>query len=142
MNSERLLRGALFIGGLLTAMIGVDHIFMPTIGYDSSVSLEMEPAVGEHFYYLGIYVICTFLLSLAFLSIYFSRVEHPRASLVVGSVLVVLWVARAILELIYPVDIRISFLQTPHSVLLSVAIFLAFIYSISAGKAWVVLGRA
>jgi hypothetical protein len=37
MNSERLLRGALFIGGLLTAMIGVDHIFMPTIGYDSSV---------------------------------------------------------------------------------------------------------
>ncbi|MGD8939534.1 MAG: hypothetical protein PVJ72_09145 [Gammaproteobacteria bacterium] len=53
MNSERLLRGALFIGGLLTAMIGVDHIFMPTIGYDSSVSLEMEPAVGEHFYYLA-----------------------------------------------------------------------------------------
>jgi hypothetical protein len=26
---------------------------MPTIGYDSSVSLEMEPAVGEHFYYLA-----------------------------------------------------------------------------------------
>jgi hypothetical protein len=102
----------------------------------------MEPAVGECFYYLGIYVICTILLLLAFLSIYFSRFEHPRASLVVGSVLVVLWVARAILELIYPVDIRIFFLQTPHSVLLSVAIFLAFIYSISAGKAWVVLGRA
>ena len=142
MNSERLLRGALLIGGLITAMIGVGHVFMPTIGYDSSVSLAMEPAIREHFYYLGTYAICAFLLSLAFISIYFSKFEYPQASLVVGSVLAVLWVARAILEFIYPVEIRIFFLQTPHSVLLPVIVFLAFIYSISALKAWVVRGRA
>jgi len=141
-NSERLLRGALLIGGLLTAMIGIGHIFMPTVGYDSAVPQAMEPAIREHFYYLGTYAICAFLLSLAFLSIYFSRLEYPRASLVVGSVLAVLWVARAILELIYPVEIRIFFLKTPHGVILLVTVFLAFIYSISAIRAWIAPGAS
>lgn len=140
MNSEYLLRGALLVGGLLTAMIGIGHIFMPAAGYDSSVPLAMEPAIREHFYYLGTYAICTFLLSLGFLSIYFSRFEYPRASLVVGSVLAVLWVARAILEFIYPVEVRIFFLATPHSVLLPIILFLAVIYTISALKAWLVPG--
>jgi len=139
-NSERLLRWALLVGGLLTAMIGIGHIFMPTIGYDSAIPQALDPAVREHFYYLGTYAICTFLLSMSFLSIYFSRLEYPRASLVVGAVLAVLWIARAILELIYPVEIQIFFLKTPHSVLLPVIVFLAFIYSISALKAWIVPG--
>lgn len=138
MNTERLLRGALLVGGLLTAVIGIGHIFMPTVGYDSSIPLAMEPAIREHFYYLGTYAICAFLLSLAFLSIYFSSLEYSQASLVVCSVLAVLWVARAILELLYPVEIRIFFLQTPHGVLLPVIVFLALIYSSSALKAWVV----
>jgi hypothetical protein len=142
LNSELLLRGALIIGGLLTAMIGIGHIFMPTLGYDRSVSMAMEPAIREHFYYLGTYAICAFLLSLAFLSIYFSRIEYSRASLVVGSVLAVLWIARAILEFIYPVEIRIFFLQTPHGVLLSVVVFLAFIYSFSALSAWTAMARS
>jgi hypothetical protein len=115
---------------------------MPSIGYDSSLSLAVAPAVREHFYYLGTYAIYVFLLSLAFLSIYFSRFEYPLASLVVGSILAVLWVTRAILEFIFPVEFKIFFLQTPHSVLLAVIVFLAFIYSISAIKAWVVTGRA
>lgn len=141
MNTERLLRVALLVGGLLTAMIGIGHIFMPTAGYDSSVPLAMEPVIREHFYYLGTYAICAFLLSLAFLSIYFSRLEYPRASLVVCSVLAVLWVARTILEFLYPVEIRIFFLQKPHGVLLPVIAFLAFIYSISALKSWVLGAR-
>jgi hypothetical protein len=138
-TAKLLLRGTLFIGGLLTAVIGIGHIFMPTLGYDSSVPLAMEPAVRDHFYYLGTYAICAFLLSFALISLYFSKLEFPKASLVVCSILAVFWIARAVLEFLYPVEIKIFFLQTPHSVLMSVIVFLAFIYSFSALKGWIVL---
>lgn len=134
MNTQLLLRGTLLIGGLLTAVIGIGHIFMPTAGYDSSVPQMMDSAVRDHFYYLGTYAICAFLLSFAFLSIYFSGLKYPQASLIVCSVLAVFWVVRAILEFLYPVEIRIFFLRTPHSVLLPVILLLAIAYSISALK--------
>jgi hypothetical protein len=135
-KAEPLLRRALLIGGLITAVIGGGHIFMPTAGYDSSIPLSMEPLIRDHFYHLGTYAICGFLLSFAFLSLYFSRLAYPQASLVVCSALAVFWLVRAVFEFLYPVEIRIFFLQTPHYVLLPVIIFLAFIYSLAALKGW------
>lgn len=139
MKARRVIRVAMLVGGVLTALIGVGHIFMPTSGYGSVVASAMDPAVRDHFYYLGTYAICAFLLSFATLSIYFSGVQSLRASVIVCSVLAAFWIARAFLEVRYPVEIRIFFLSNPHQVLLPVIAFLAFIYSKAAVKGWVSL---
>lgn len=138
MGSERLLRGALCIGGLFTALIGIGHIFMPTLGYDNAVAATMTQDIRDHFYYMGTYAICVFLLSFAFLSLYFSSLRYPYASLVVCSVLAVFWISRAVFELLYPVELRIFFLEQPHNVLMPVTLFIALIYSVSALKGWMV----
>jgi hypothetical protein len=137
MRAERLMRLAMLVGGILTAVIGVGHIFMPTIGYSGSVAATMDPVVRDHFYYLGTYAICAFLLSFAALSIYFSRLDSSRAALAVCSVLAVFWIARVVLEVCYPVELGIYFLRHPHRVLLPVIVFLAFIYSKAAVKSWI-----
>jgi hypothetical protein len=124
------LQYALLAGGITTTMIGTAHIFMPTFGYADDIPKEMSKEVGNHFYYLGTYAICGFLLTLGGLSIYFSKLENMKNSLVVSLFLALLWSLRAILEVIYPVDIPIFMLKTPHIPLLSVIIFLAFSYSI------------
>ena len=136
MKPGRFLQLALLIGGVLTAVIGVGHIFMPTLGYDASIPSAMAPAVRDHFYYLGTYAICAFLLSFAFLSLYASRTATSRFARVVCSTLALFWVVRAILEVRYPVDVRIFFLKTPHTVLLPVICFLAALYSLAALEAW------
>jgi predicted anti-sigma-YlaC factor YlaD len=102
MRSAVLVRGALLFGGAATAMIGVGHIFMPAAGYAPSIAQGMTPDVRDHFYFLGTYAICGFLLSFATLSLYFSAQRYGPASLVVCSVLAMFWSGRVVLELIYP----------------------------------------
>lgn len=139
MKAQRVIRVAMLVGGALTALIGLGHVFMPTSGYGTGVAATMDPIVRDHFYYLGTYVICAFLLSFAALSIYFSGFESPRASVIVCSVLAAFWIARVVLEVRYPVALNIFFLGNPHQVLLPVIAFLAFIYSKAAVKGWISL---
>lgn len=129
-RNHRTLSLSLLTGGIITTIIGIAHIFMPEYGYPESISKAMEPNVGEHFYYLGTYAICGFLLTLGGLSIYFSKIKNIKNSVVVGFFLSLLWIFRAILEYIYPVDLPIFFLKAPHGALFSVILFLAICYTI------------
>ena len=123
-------------GGVLTASIGIGHIFMPDYGYDGYIAHGMPQLVRDHFYYLGTYAICLFLLSFAGLSLYFSRFSYPKATAIVATVFSMFWVLRALLEVRFPVSLRIFFLQNPHTVLLPVMIFLTLVYAASALKSW------
>lgn len=127
---------ALTVGGLITCLIGLGHVFMPTLGYDPQIAQSMAPAVRAHFYYLGTYAICAFLWSLGLLSLYFGRTAQDGAARIVCSILAALWTVRAILEILYPVDLRLFFLHSPHVVLLPIIAFLALLYSGSAVTAW------
>jgi hypothetical protein len=127
---------ALTVGGSITCIIGVAHIFMPTLGYDQSVPQAMAPAVRAHFYYLGTYAICGFLLSLGLLSLYFARFAETRHALVVCTVLAFFWTARTILEILYPVDLRLFVLASPHLALLVVITFLALTYTAATVAGW------
>ena len=129
-DNLKLLRLSLQLGGIITMCIGFAHIFMPEFGYAETISSAMKLKTREHFYYLGTYAIAVFLLTLGGLSIYFSKTENTKNAIVVGLFLAVLWILRAILEIIYPVELPIFLLETPHSALLSVIIFLALSYSI------------
>jgi hypothetical protein len=114
---------------------------MPTFGYDPSVPIAMAPVVRDHFFYLGTYAICAFLLSFSSLSLYFSTRAYDRASLIVCTVFAAFWVARAVLEFQFPVELRIFFLQSPHAVLSAVILTLAVSYSIAAFWGWATAQR-
>ena len=133
---RQLLRPALAVGGLITGLIGIGHIFMPVFGYDGAVPLSMPPAERAHFYYLGTYAICGFLLSFAVLSLHFARSDQVRAARAVCAVLALFWTGRAILEVLYPVDLRLFVLASPHTVLLPVIGFLALTYAAGAISGW------
>lgn len=123
------LRSALLIGGICVTLIGIMHIFMPAMGYENTIPLSMPSEVSNHFYYLGTYAICTFLLTLGFLSIYASRIHHADVSFVICSAFSLLWINRAVLEIIYPVRLKLFFLSVPTVVLLPLIILIATVYT-------------
>lgn len=135
-KSNLLIRIPMLIGGIFTFIIGVGHIFLPSMGYDKSVPLSMEPEVSEHFYYLGTYAICSFLLALGAISIYFSRIKLSQQTVVISFILALVWIARAVFEFIYPVMLKIFMLDTPHSILKLVTSFIALLYVISTLFGW------
>jgi hypothetical protein len=121
----------MLVAGMLTLMIGIGHVFLPTMGYEDSVQSAMPPAIREHFYYLGTYAICSFLLAFGFISIYFSRTKLSNQTVVVSFVLALVWGSRAIFEFIYPVELKIFMLDYPHRVLKIVTSFMGLLYVIS-----------
>jgi len=132
MKPDQLLKIALLTGGILTTAIGIAHIFIPSLGYSDNIVVNMNTEIRNYFDYLATYAICAFLLTLGFLSIYFSRLTYPRASFVVCSTLSVLWIARLVLELKYPVEIPLFVMQRPTVVLLPVIAFIATLYSVAS----------
>lgn len=116
----------------MISCIGVGHIFMPSLGYEPGVPAEMTPVVRDHFYYLGTYAICLFLLAQGFISIYASRLKYRDVAGVICMVFNIVWIGRMILEVIYPVRLRLFFLEEPTVVLFPVIGVIAFIYTIGS----------
>lgn len=83
MNHKVGIRVLMSVGALFTGLIGFGHIFMPDYGYQSVVFENMASPVRDHFYFLGTYAVCLFLLSFAVLSLYFSKLVNPKATAVV-----------------------------------------------------------
>lgn len=116
----------------MISCIGIGHIFMPSLGYEPEVPAGMTTVVRDHFYYLGTYAICLFLLAQGFVSIYASRVQHRDVSIVICTVFAIVWIGRMILEVIYPVRLRLFFLADPTAVLFPVICVIAFTYTIGS----------
>lgn len=134
MNTQTVQRAALAFGGAVTMMIAIGHIFLPNWGYDPTIRECMATPVQDHFYYLATYGICTFLFAFAALSLYFAwRVENS-ATTFISLLLAFIWVARFVLEFIYPVELSMFFLREPHPVLTSVIGATAFAYVVAALK--------
>jgi hypothetical protein len=136
MNHKIGIRVLMTVGALLTGLIGIGHILMPDFGYQNIVSDSMDSSVRDHFYFLGTYAVCLFLLSFSALSLYFSKFANPMATAVVCTIMFFFWGGRAVLEFIYPVSLKIFFLSNPHIVLMPLITFLAFIYFVSTIKSW------
>lgn len=124
------------VGGIITVVIGIGHIFMPQFGYDSTVPESMKPAIQAHFYYLGTYAICCFLLAFGFLSIFLSRFKASVLTVVFTNIMAMVWIIRAALEFRFPVELKIFMLKAPHSTLSIVLIVLAMLYSVSSIYGW------
>lgn len=132
MKAEPLIRAALLFGGAMTGVIAIGHIFLPTFGYDPAVAQSLTAPVRDHFYFLGTYAICSFLFAFAGLSLYFAfQVRNPATPLV-SALLALVWIARFVMELIFPVALPIFFLAEPHVPLAIVTATIALSYSVAA----------
>lgn len=122
---------ALRIAGALITMIGIGHIFMPTLGYDDVTTRGMDARAMNHFYYLGTYAICAFLLGMAALAFVFARRPGPHQR-ELALVLLIVWAVRLVLELRFPVDVPIFFLANPHPVIVGVLVAIVASLAIAA----------
>lgn len=127
----------LLIGGSITLLIGIGHIFMPTMGYEETIPQAMQPVIRDHFYYLATYAICSFLLAFGLLSICFSRIKFSLHTIAFSWIMALVWIARVVLEFVYPVEVRIFMLGHPHEVLRGVIVVLTLLYLIPSVYFWV-----
>jgi len=118
------------LAGTIVCLIGGAHLFLPTHGYARAATDGFAPAAREHFYFLGTYAIAGFLLSLGALSLVFSRLPGPQTRAFAG-VMTLLWSARFVLELAYPVDLALFGVARPHPLLLGTLASLVLLYALA-----------
>ena len=126
---------SLRVAGVLVTTIGVGHIFMPTFGYRGAVPSGMEPAIREHFYFLGTYAICCFLLGFGVLTLMASKEPRARATQLFSGVMTGVWAFRFVLELRYPVSVPIFFLEDPHPSLMVILATITGAFALAAFSA-------
>jgi hypothetical protein len=136
MNATMLTSTSLRLAGGLILLIGIGHIFMPEWGYTSVATAGMTTTAKEHFYFLGTYAICAFLLAFGILSVLQARVPLHPTTLAFSTVMALLWICRLFLEFAYPVRLRIFVLENPHPllVLILATIAVCFIVAAWAGR--------
>ncbi len=131
-NYSKYLRLSLLVGGVLILLIALMHAFLPEFGYPSYISEQMPAEVSGHFYFLGTYAIGSFLLTLSFLSFYFSLSAPSQTAFVFALSQVVLWSLRTVLEIIYPVTVPIFFLAEPTILILPAVAMIVFVYLVGS----------
>ena len=121
---------------LLSLVIAVGHIVLPTYGYSSDITTSWSTEAKDHFFYLASYTIAAFLIALGILSFIYSLQRPSRPVAWFGTVLTLLWTVRLILEYQLPTNIKILFLESPHSILLLLLAIITLLYGLAAGIAW------
>lgn len=129
------------IAGLLVLAIGLAHFLLPTLGYAPADLAAIPEAQREHFVYLGTYSIAFFLLGFAVMTLLADRNDPGRPMTVFLGLMTVVWFARLALELIYPVELPLFFVEEPHPMLIPVLLVIStgyligFLGHLGAGRA-------
>ncbi|MAS03631.1 MAG: hypothetical protein CL534_02895 [Ahrensia sp.] len=119
MPSNGLTNTATRISGLLVLAIGLVHFILPTLGYAPDALAAIPEAQRAHFVYLGTYSIAFFLISFAVMTLMADRTAPNRAITLFLGLMVIVWGARFVLELVYPVDLSLFFVANPHPMLMA-----------------------
>lgn len=118
------------IPGALILTIGIAHLFMPSIGYASHDLSAIPEPQRSHFVYLGTYAIGVFLLAMGGLTVYMALQTATKAATVFFGAMAAVWTGRWVLEFLFPVNLRLFFVDDPHAVLRVVIGVIAVAYCI------------
>ncbi len=99
--------------------IGLAHFLMPTIGYAPSDLAAIPAPQKEHFVFLGTYAIAFFLVSFAVMTLMADQRAPTWQMTVFLGLMTVVWCARFVLEILYPVTLPLFFAPEPHAMLLA-----------------------
>ena len=124
---ERLLK----VSGFMILMIGTAHFFMPSLGYDADTIASIPALPRDHFVYLGTYAIGTFLISFAIMTLLVPISKPSRADIIFLGLMAAVWLIRMFLEMIYPVELSLFFIDNPHPVLLATIAFIFVSYALA-----------
>lgn len=116
--------------GLMALAIGIAHFFMPSLGYAPDDLAAIPAPQRAHFVFLGTYAIAFFLLAFAVMTLLANRETPSPLMTVFLGLMVVVWPARLILELIYPVELFLFFTDDPHPLLLTALALICAAYLI------------
>lgn len=131
----------LFFGGLIPFAIGVAHLFLPSYGFDRSVLDGFSAEIRNHFVYLSLYAIASFLLCFGFFSFYMSFRPVSEATAVFNLLMVLVWGTRTLLEVLYPVELALFQVQNPTGNILFTTSLATSLYLASFVMTMVVLQR-
>lgn len=141
MSTEMIYRYGLRLGGGIILLIGLGHIAMPTMGYPPDIVSGWSAAALDHFYYLATYFICAALISIGGLSLAYASLAPSAASALFAAAMAGLWAVRFALEMLYPVDVPIYFVETPHTGIVVAVAVAAASYTMAAIAAWKIASR-
>ena len=129
MNNEQLARKFLMAGGIAELVIAVVHFLMP-LSICRSAEIAGVSAEYRSFLFLATFAVGACMLAFGSLSIYFGRrpSRDGHAWWVFSLSQGLLWMVRAILELILPVRIPLFFLSNPTTVILPAALVIAILF--------------
>lgn len=128
---KKIVRFGLFFGGLVSSIIGVAHFFMPLYAFDPSVLMQMDGLVKDHFVYLAIYMLGSFLLGMGLLSLYFATSVITSQILAFILLQTFLWWVRVLLEVLFPVNVSLFGVPNPTEFILPVVVVTAIAYTLA-----------
>ena len=140
MGLGRLINVALTVSGLMVLAIGLAHFAMPSLGYAPEVIAAVPDAQRDHFVYLGTYAIGTFLVSFGVMTMLVDPMRADGMHRAFLGLMVMVWGARIVLEVIYPVTLSLFFVSHPHPALIVALLViwagyaLAFVVSLLRGR--------
>ena len=112
----------------MVLVIGIAHLFMPEFGYRTADLAAIPSAQKAHFVDLGTYAIASFLLGFGLLSLIIARMAPPALAIWFSGILAIIWIARLLLEMLYPVDLPLFFVLEPHGGLMAAIAAIAVCY--------------
>ena len=129
MSKRRIARGFMAASGIIEIFIAVVHFFWPfaLVGYGEFAGLSDD---YRDILLLSSLAIGVCLCVFGLLSIYFSRrlAEGERSAWVFGISQGVLWLVRATLEVVYPVEVPLFFIARPSVIVLPMSVLIGLMY--------------
>ncbi|MBT28829.1 MAG: hypothetical protein CMO01_04130 [Thalassobius sp.] len=127
---DQLIKTGLIIGGSITLIIGIAHFFMPSIAFSEVVTENLPKELQDHFVYLAIYMLGTFLCALGLISFYLVRISKQQSIIFPTLILFFVWVSRIVFEIFYPVKIVLFGVDNPTTSILIVASIVLISYGL------------
>lgn len=119
------------LAGAIVLSIGLAHLALPTLGYRQTELGDLRPEVHHHFVDLGAYAIAAFLISFGLFSLLLTFRRPSVESVVFTGLMTVVWAYRSILELIFPTELGLFFVDSPHILLVAALGLLAGLYGLA-----------
>lgn len=131
---DTLSRSGFIVGGVIFSVIGFSHFFMPELAFSEQVTNTMSTEVKDHFVYLAIYMLGTFLCALGLISLLSVKCLNTAVIKPLAIIFALTWMLRAVFELLYPVKLSLFGMDNPSSAILGVSLvaMLGYILSLIA----------
>lgn len=101
---------------------------MPSFGYTAEALAAVPELQRDHFVYLGTYAIGTFLVAFGILTLLSDPRHQSTMETAFWGLMIIVWGTRLVLELIFPVNLPLFFLNEPHLPLLAAFVLILLGY--------------